>query len=423
MAKFLENYLKFILFVFNIVICMICLVKSSTSKMKLGEHYLIMNPKSNFDAGFQHGKLAKNKIQEYFNISYELKQLRMFVTKSVEGKHVFDKLINTNKLHFPDLFEEMEGIARGASVDIKDVWIMNLLQEISGAYSNYAFTRKKVKCSDIYFKYTENNTEHIVHGHNEDWSDEIKPYVYFLSFQFTSNEIEKLSSVKPIAGFTYPGVLLGQATSFNKKGMYFAINSLYPYPLNPVGRALGFVSRRTIETNNIEELIKGNVTYGMSVNVVLFNNKHSKSKINENNNSEFLEQIEEYIGLSKDYIQEETKILANYEISPFNVSIKYINSGNYSHFNSYKRLEVDQHDDNNSSYLRQKYVDSLPEPKSYLDVVNTLGSYPEVYKNITLMTYVFDTRKENIYMWVSSNPSTTEPKYIWNIHSFWLNHD
>ena len=414
MAKFLENYLKFIL------LSMIWLVKSSTSKMNFGKHYLIMNPKSNFDAGFQHGKLAKNKIQEYFNISYEMKQLRMFVTKSVEGKHVFDKLINTNKLHFPDLFEEMEGIARGASVDIKDVWIMNLLQEISGAHSDYAFTPKKMKCSDIYFKYTENNTEHIVHGHNEDWSDELKPYGYFLSFQFTSNEIEKLSSVKPIAGFTYPGVILGQVTSFNKKGMYFAINALFPYPLNPVGRALGFVSRRTIETNNIEELTKGNVTYGMSVNVVLFNNKHSKSKINENHNSEFLEQIEEYMALSKDYIQEETKILANYEISPFKVSVKYINSGSsYSHFNSYKRLKVDQYDDN-SSYLRQKYVDSLPEPKSYLDVVNTLGSYPKVYKDYTLMTYVFDTRKENIYMWVSSNPSTTEPKYVWNIHSFWL---
>ena len=66
--------------------------------------------------------------------------------------------------------EELRGIAEGSGVDLDAIWVTNLIAELDPLLP--ALVRVE-GCSDLYGH--DKDSGAAVHGHNEDWSEEVKP--------------------------------------------------------------------------------------------------------------------------------------------------------------------------------------------------------------------------------------------------------
>ncbi|KNC83968.1 hypothetical protein SARC_03788 [Sphaeroforma arctica JP610] len=85
--------------------------------------------------------------------------------------------------------------------------MINLLQELNNlAHQDNNSAKvdgtKYEHCSD----FMSEDDGKIAHGHNEDWSNDVRPYVYFVAYHFT-----KESGRLPVAGLCYPGMVIGNA--------------------------------------------------------------------------------------------------------------------------------------------------------------------------------------------------------------------
>lgn len=183
-----------------------------------------------YDSGVSHGAQAKFLIQSWFNTSVEFASVVAYV-QTGSGKAAFEQLKHDNAAAFPQYADNLRGIARGAEVDVDLVWVMNLLQELENLMENGRVEgmdmdnltpippqRRSDHCSDLFAQLEGQALE----GHNEDWSQEVRPFVYFLAEE-PEDEV-----FVPCAGFAYPAMFPGSALSFNDKGIVYTQNALFP---------------------------------------------------------------------------------------------------------------------------------------------------------------------------------------------------
>jgi hypothetical protein len=348
------------------------------------------------DAGYQHGKLARQKIETWFNTS-EMQGLFAFVEDSALGKQALASMKHDNTARFPQYVEELEGIARGAAVPADRVWVANLIMELEAIMpANSAPTNGH--CSDIYGTTSKGK---VVHGHNEDWSKDVSPLWYFLSIEPTVP-----NAFSAVAGLAYPGTLLGYAPTWSKRGIYSTQNSLFPKQARARGLGCVFVQRDAMDhAVDIPSFVARLATAGWADTA------------------------------SMNIIDVNVQRMANVELYEDDMSVRYIDSsggnessggrgGNYSHFNMYKHLAsgmaVDRGDI--STQHRQARWDGLPPVSTLAGVVAVLGDtadpkYP-VYRPITLATLVLDGESGNLTVWANARPGHAAPVYNWNIKAF-----
>ena len=82
--------------------------------------------RSLYDAGYQVGVVAKARIHQWFQ-GEEMKALANFVKG--EGNQTFASLRRDNAREFPELVEELKGMAHGAQVPLDWIWMANLVPE------------------------------------------------------------------------------------------------------------------------------------------------------------------------------------------------------------------------------------------------------------------------------------------------------
>ena len=158
--------------------------------------------------------------------------------RTSEGKQVFDKLIKINQSAFPDYFEELESIAKGAGVSFEEIFIINL----RGEYRGYIDDATDPGCSTCIV----NNSDEALIIHNEDGLGSFRDKMYF---------IEATPNGKPsFTTLSYPGFLPGNAFGFNSNGICFSVNNLRPSDATP-GLARHFLCRSLFEATSIEDAI------------------------------------------------------------------------------------------------------------------------------------------------------------------------
>ena len=85
----------------NTLLLLVILVTSTASGVANNPRIFRISATSLYDAGFQHGTLAKDLIQSAFQLP-EFQAMRAFVSKSNFGKTTFDRLIKDNTTwHLP----------------------------------------------------------------------------------------------------------------------------------------------------------------------------------------------------------------------------------------------------------------------------------------------------------------------------------
>ena len=226
----------------NTLLLLVILVTSTASGVANNPRIFRISATSLYDAGFQHGTLAKDLIQSAFQLP-EFQAMRAFVSKNNFGKTAFDRLIKDNTIQ-SGLVEEMLGTAEGASVPIEDIWMANLVTEIESLMKVGT-----AHCSDIFTTRREDET--VSHGHNEDWSATFKPYWYILSMTALPG-----SNFSSCAGMAYPGTMVGFAATWNAHGVYSTQNTLFPQPTRDLGSLLHWHN----ELRTAAQLAKGRST-------------------------------------------------------------------------------------------------------------------------------------------------------------------
>lgn len=338
--------------------------------------------KSLYHAGFQAGTLASSQIQTWFQ-GEEMAKLKHFVATT--GLEAFRNLQRDNAVEFPELVQEMQGIADGAKVPLDWIWMVNLLPELESMWSSSSSSSLQGDhCTDIF------SVEHTLHGHNEDWSEELKPLWYVVRYLPMAG-----ARFSECAGVVYPGTVIGFAPTWSKS-IYSTMNSLYPNATRTNGGlACSFVQRRAIcDSTSVDQVLDrldtGNWAASASINLMDLSSTSPRTMVN----------VEAYLD----------------DFSAFHVAT------NYSHMNMFQHLPVGITADRGdpSTHHRQTRLWELPAPTSVSDAITILGDtkddqYP-IYRASTLFTLVL--HKYELQVWINGNPKETEPVYVWNLATF-----
>lgn len=96
---------------------------------------------------------------------------------------------------------------------------------------------------------------------------EVRPFVYFVSYQPSKD-----ASFMPVLGMNYPGMIIGNAITFNPYGIAYTQNALTPQHSRVSGLASNFIQRLCVEKRSFDEcmtvLAMAGQTMGYSLNVV-----------------------------------------------------------------------------------------------------------------------------------------------------------
>lgn len=339
-----------------------------------------------YDAGTQHGAMARGRIQGWFN-SPEMARLLAFA--QADGHAAYSQLRRDSAAAYPQYAAELKGIADGSGVPLDSIWAGILMIELLNLMGETTADH----CSDISAVEAGGYAHGFAHGHNEDWDAGAGEHYYYIKYTAVQG-----ADFASCAGLAYPGALIGWAPTWNAFGMFFSVNTLVPKAIRRSGISTAFIQREAIcglgQGQNMSTVLARLATPewsdGASINVIDTRGRHLAN----------IETWEE---------QHDT----------LRVSARL---GNSSHFNAYKRLSVPSQP-SHSSTVRQARADSLPPPRTRRDIAEILsntadGHADSILRDITIANLIVDGSSGRLDVWGGVPPASTKPLYSWNISSF-----
>ena len=142
-----------------------------------------------------------------------------------------EKLIST---HFPEYLDELNGLAAGSSIPLKDVLLLGSEETIRNGFANQCTT----------FAY--DGTQGVVLGHNEDWETGYEDKLFVVK--------AKPREGAAFISLAYLGCLGGTSVALNEHGIAFSGNSLLDGSQKGVPKNI--ILRSQIEAKNIKEFAK-----------------------------------------------------------------------------------------------------------------------------------------------------------------------
>lgn len=483
-----------------------------------------------YEAGFQHGQKAKTLIHHWFYNSTEMSELFYFVFNSSYGAQSMQQLISDNSKAFPLLVTEMQGIADGAGVPLIQVWAVNLLQELENLMNstnttdpNYGASRPQQvqptrphpppkmnfrknsigHCSDVHAYNFEEDV--IYHGHNEDWSNEIRPLMYFVSYKAvapsSSSSSSSSSSHHPppphpphphphpphprppphphhhakfhsCAGLVYPGMIVGNAATWNDLGLFYTQNAMFPNWSKAWGLASNFIQRMALceVPHGVPPIgphhppfspISSSPTPKVISSPLFALEKEVKAAAETSFSKPHhppphphphpprpqawyepilsqLTVLGQTMGFSLNVVNYKARQSFNIEVWEDWHAIRYIGPGwgrhrhavhNHTHFNKYKLEPLVSWAIDNSTYspvltsiYRQATANTYAAPSTKEDVIQILGDHSlpiyNIYNNVTLLTTILDGNNGNLSVYCNKNPKFVWPTYNWTLDGF-----
>lgn len=395
----------------------------------------LIEARSLYDAGFQQGRLASQNIRGWLS-SPEMTDLVNFTMADSIGRTALAQLVRDNTAVFPELVDEMRGVAAGAGVPMHDIWVATLITELEALQPSGRW--RDGHCSDIFAGAT--GLPGLVHGHNEDWPGAVRDYFFFVAYRPAPGTTD----VPRCAGLVYPGGLVGWAPTWNDRGLYQTVNTLFPTAVTAGGLGSAFVQRRALcgggnghrvggagsslrrrlwppPAEGLEGVIAslrmGGWASGASVNLVDLNQHRA---VNVELHGTDASVYEVGIGL----LSHHTSSPVGYP--PLAMAAARVPSmdANYSHFNKYKHLQPRGALDppRPSTAHRQARVDSLPAPRTAADVRARLSDtadreYP-VFRPMTLASFVLDGWELSVWCCGDAPMSGAAATYRWDLRHF-----
>lgn len=189
------------------------------------------------EIGYQIGRVFKKNIEAVINRRSEWHSNLISILRSDEGRKLSDKLLELSQKHFPNVVEEIKGIADGAGIHFDQLWAINIKSELG------AVQQEPPGCSSIFVK--DDDTMWLFH--NEDG------HTAYQDIMFTI-KASPPSGVSYIA-LVYPGTITGNGPSLNSRGIVQTTNYIGS-TRSEIGIPRYILGRAILEAKDFEEAIQ-----------------------------------------------------------------------------------------------------------------------------------------------------------------------
>jgi predicted choloylglycine hydrolase len=189
------------------------------------------------DIGFQIGKVFKKNIITIIDLRKTWHNDLIETLRSNKGRQLSSELLRLSRKHFPQVVEEIQGIADGSGLHFDSIWAMCIKSELG------TVKKEPPGCSSIFY----NDSKNMWLSHNEDGDTAYKDIMFTIK-------------VTPPSGITYmsmvyPGIITGNGPSLNSRGIVQTTNYINSTK-SEVGIPRYVIGRAILEANNLEEAIQ-----------------------------------------------------------------------------------------------------------------------------------------------------------------------
>jgi predicted choloylglycine hydrolase len=188
---------------------------------------------SHHEIGRHIGSAMRDSIRGHLRYSEDYSNSVGFLEG--KGKGDIDVLLSNARTHFPQLIEELEGMAEGLEIDFMNLFAFNCRSEIR-------MLQEPPGCSTLALR----DGDRAILLHNEDGSD------LNIGRMFVAR-VTPPSGVTFLA-FVYPGLLPGNGPGFNEMGIAQTTNYIRPRMVAE-GIPRYFISRAILEAKSLGEAV------------------------------------------------------------------------------------------------------------------------------------------------------------------------
>jgi hypothetical protein len=206
------------------------------------------------------GTHFRDRIRVTFEEDTELRQF----TNSTVVAPLLDAMMRFHQETYPLLWAEVEGIAEGSGLPLKEVAAASFRQELETA----AGADLSEACTDIYVS----GRGLLAFGHNEDYGVVFANRLYLVTAEIGDERGRPYT----FTAMTFPGVLPGWGPSVTSKGLGIAMNVTAPTRAQPALVdeqlvAVAFACRDMISGRTVDEVMQlaapRGLRLGMNLNV------------------------------------------------------------------------------------------------------------------------------------------------------------
>ena len=189
------------------------------------------------EIGYQIGHVFRKNIKEIISRRSEWHSGLINILNSGEGRKFSDKLLEISQKHFPNVIEEINGIADGAGIHFDHIWAMNIKSELG------AVKKEPPGCSSIFVK----DDKNMWLFHNEDGHTAYKDIMFTI-------KVNPPSGVSYIS-MVYPGIITGNGPSLNSRGIVQTTNYIGSTK-SEIGLPRYVIGRAILEAKDLKEAIQ-----------------------------------------------------------------------------------------------------------------------------------------------------------------------
>jgi len=200
-----------------------------------------------FERGVVHGEKYASQIKEAIRILKTI--IRLDVDKEPDKyfSTFYEKqnFIPSIKQHTPDLWEELEGLAKGSKCSIQDIFIMQLGDDFFAYTGDFGTSMGAVRCSSLGVEHKSNKPSII--GQNLDWDLSGEGSHLVLKINDPKTEISSIV-------IATPGVI--GTMGVNNKSVSICTNAIWTQTNNSLtGLPVTFVLRGVLDCSTYEEAV------------------------------------------------------------------------------------------------------------------------------------------------------------------------
>ena len=188
---------------------------------------------SGYELGYQHGQKLKEEIEAIVK-KWKENTERALKTDSeavLDAFFEYARFEETIKIHTPDLYEEVRGIAEGSGQDFRNILVLNLLDE----FWVYIDNPENHHCSDMGVPAQNGNPTYI--AQNMDLETYTDGFQVLLRLDRTPERPAQMI-------LTYPGLIA--ANGLNEAGIGVVVNTIMQLQSSPDGLPVAFVVRKIL---------------------------------------------------------------------------------------------------------------------------------------------------------------------------------
>jgi predicted choloylglycine hydrolase len=201
--------------------------------------FLALSVSSYFELGYALGQASAAALRASLrDRAAWFKDLKTFA--EARPRERLDPFLAAAEKHFPRYVEELRGLAQGAGLPFRDLFILNLNPELSAIRRDP--TPAAYDCSSLLYC----RRGRILLAHNEDGANANRGRLLLLR--------AKLPSGLTILGLVYPGILPGNAPGLNSAGLIHTCNYIATSSWRP-GIPRYFLDRAALEARSLEEAV------------------------------------------------------------------------------------------------------------------------------------------------------------------------